>query len=192
MLGGKHDVASLWSAVGWSALMHSTKQSVCLCVWREEGASLFEMSVCCMWGNICLCECLFAHLCAAAFECILFDSVCQCEHVSTKLAGVRLYVYATCLLSTYKWTFVCMCVCVSLPSAWVATLSAAELSPCPLLLWATTLKRYLVSGMRFWMVTCISPGRLVFTTRSLIRTHTHKTFQHVSSYVFGLQNTLCF
>lgn len=67
---------------------------------------------------------------------------------------------------------VCLCVRASLPSAWVATLSAAELSPWPLLLWATTLKRYLVSGMRFWMVTCISPGRLVFTTRSLMWTHT--------------------
>lgn len=70
--------------------------------------------------------------------------------------------------------YINVCVCVwskwarVLPSAWVATLSAAELSPWPLLLWATTLKRYLVSGMRFWMVTCISPGRLVFTTRSLI------------------------
>lgn len=54
-----------------------------------------------------------------------------------------------------------------LPSAWVATLRGAELSPGPCLLWATTRKAYLVSGFRFWMVTCISPGRLVFTILSL-------------------------
>lgn len=62
----------------------------------------------------------------------------------------------------------CVYVCVSvLPSSWVATVIRAELSPGPLALDATTRKVYLVSGMRFWMVTCISPGPLVFSTRSL-------------------------
>lgn len=54
-----------------------------------------------------------------------------------------------------------------LPSGWVATFRGTELSPRPCLLYATTRKEYLVSGLRFWMVTCISPGRLVFTVLSL-------------------------
>ncbi len=49
----------------------------------------------------------------------------------------------------------------------MATVIGAELSPGPLALDATTRKVYLVSGTRFWMVTCISPGPLVFSTRSL-------------------------
>lgn len=62
----------------------------------------------------------------------------------------------------------CVHVCVgALPSSWVATVSGAELSPGPLALDATTRNVYLVSGTRFWMVTCISPGPLVFSTRSL-------------------------
>lgn len=131
--------------------------------------SLFELSVYCIWVNICLCECLFAS-CVLPLSASCLHQCEQCEHASDKLARVWLCVYVSCLPSTYK--HVCVCVWSKwarvLPSAWVATLSAAELSPWPLLLWATTLKRYLVSGMRFWMVTCISPGRLVFTTRSLI------------------------
>lgn len=54
-----------------------------------------------------------------------------------------------------------------LPSGCVSTRSGAELSPEPCLFWAITLKMYTVAGIRFWMVTCISPGRLVFSTRSL-------------------------
>lgn len=54
-----------------------------------------------------------------------------------------------------------------LPSGWVSTFRGAELSPGPFVLWATTLKLYLVPGMRFWMVTCISPGRLVLMVLSL-------------------------
>lgn len=54
-----------------------------------------------------------------------------------------------------------------LPSGWVATFRGAELSPRPCLLYPTTRNEYLVSGLRFWMVTCISPGRLVFTVLSL-------------------------
>lgn len=134
--------------------------------------------------NICLCGCVFAEcvcvylqsvcvylqtvcVSCASFERILFAPLCCPLHVSNTLAGARLDV---CILFTERLQ-TSVCACASVPSAWVATLAAAELSPWPWLLWATTLKRYLVSGIRFWMVTCISPGRLVFTTRSLMWTH---------------------
>lgn len=112
--------------------------------------------------------CLFAHF--VSVECILFGLTCQSEHVCHKVAAGFHHIHAPCLLSKYSFIerIQMMCVCV-LPSAWVGTLSTAELSPGPLMLCATTRKRYLVSGMRFWMVTSMSPGRLVLTTRSLIK-----------------------
>lgn len=61
-----------------------------------------------------------------------------------------------------------VCAC-GLPSGWVATVRGAELSPRPFLLDATTLNVYLVSGTRLSMVTCSSPGAVVFSTRSLSR-----------------------
>lgn len=54
-----------------------------------------------------------------------------------------------------------------LPSGCVSTRRGAELSPEPCLFWAITLKMYTVAGIKFWIVTCISPGWLVFSTRSL-------------------------
>ena len=72
-------------------------------VWSEH--MLYVREYLFVWMFICTFVC-------ASFECILFASLCQREHVSNKLARVRLYVYVSCLLSTYEWVCVCVCVCV--------------------------------------------------------------------------------
>lgn len=80
----------------------------------------------------------------------------------------RRKVLAKLLLLAVKAIRQNVCDC-GLPSGWVATVRGAELSPRPFLLDANTLNVYLVSGMRLSMVTCSSPGAVVFSTRSLSR-----------------------
>lgn len=63
--------------------------------------SLFELSVYCIWVNICLCECLFAS-CVLPLSASCLHQCEQCEHASDKLARVWLCVYVSCLPSIYK------------------------------------------------------------------------------------------
>lgn len=76
-------------------------------MWRGD-ESESELNPCCTLSEYLLCSNIYLHRFGPVFECILFNSVCMFP-----LVGVSLHVHVCCLLSTYKLTVMCICVCVT-------------------------------------------------------------------------------